>query len=182
MTDFEQTYRNTYPKVLAYLRRRTTAPVAEELCSEVFTRAWSGWPPRAAEPLPWLYGIARNVVLEHYRSRPDEVSATAYGVPERRSAQPTVEELVADPAEIYAALAMLSEPDREILQLSAWEGLRPAEIATALQIGVSATRVRLHRARTRLAEQLAALADHDAPTTTAPTSTAPTSTGTEESR
>jgi RNA polymerase sigma-70 factor (ECF subfamily) len=53
-------------------------------------------------------------------------------------------------APVTRALALLSEPDAEVLRLWAWEHLEPAEIATALGISSVASRVRLHRARRRL--------------------------------
>ncbi|MDT3439775.1 sigma-70 region 4 domain-containing protein [Pseudofrankia sp. BMG5.37] len=56
-----------------------------------------------------------------------------------------------------AAVGQLSETDRAVLTLSAWDGLTTDEIAGALQLTPSAVRQRLHRARRRLRE---ALADH----------------------
>ena len=52
------------------------------------------------------------------------------------------------------ALSQLSKSDREIVELSAWEELAPGEIAIVLGISPNAARVRLHRARHRLAEIL----------------------------
>jgi RNA polymerase sigma-70 factor (ECF subfamily) len=56
--------------------------------------------------------------------------------------------------DVRAALAALPEPDREILTLSAWEGLTPSQIATVLGSSPNAVRVRLHRARARLRQAL----------------------------
>lgn len=68
---FTTIYREHYPQILAYLRRRVAAAVAEEYCADVFGRAWANFsslqdPQR---PLPWLYGIAGNVVKEYYRGK-----------------------------------------------------------------------------------------------------------------
>ncbi len=49
-----------------------------------------------------------------------------------------------------AALEQLSPEDRELVTLIAWEGLTPAQAATALGLSPGTARVRLHRARTRL--------------------------------
>lgn|GEM_PF-5222416 len=46
--------------------------------------------------------------------------------------------------------APVSDVDAELLRLTAWEGLRPTEIATALDADPGAVRQRLRRARTRL--------------------------------
>ena len=58
-----------------------------------------------------------------------------------------------DPA-LLAALARLSEPDRELLLLIAWDGLSPAEAATVLAVKPATARVRLSRARRRLTQEL----------------------------
>jgi RNA polymerase sigma-70 factor, ECF subfamily len=58
---------------------------------------------------------------------------------------------------VLEALAMLSERERELLILIAWEGLTPGEAAVAVGSSAVATRVRLHRARTRLAAALSTL-------------------------
>lgn len=55
----------------------------------------------------------------------------------------------------------LSEDDQELLRLVAWEELARDEIALVLGISRASVRVRLHRARKRLAEQLEALAAAD---------------------
>jgi RNA polymerase sigma-70 factor (ECF subfamily) len=60
---------------------------------------------------------------------------------------------VTDPA-LVAALARLSESDRELLLLIAWDGLSPAEAATVLAIKPATARVRLLRARRRLTQAL----------------------------
>jgi RNA polymerase sigma-70 factor (ECF subfamily) len=55
------------------------------------------------------------------------------------------------------ALAALSEADREVLLLVAWEDLSPAEAAYALGIPQGTARSRLHRARVALRPTLTAL-------------------------
>jgi RNA polymerase sigma factor (sigma-70 family) len=57
------------------------------------------------------------------------------------------------------ALARLGEQDRELLLLSAWEGLDQTEVAEALGLRRGTLAVRLHRARRRFAEALAAQDD-----------------------
>ena len=67
---FTTIYREHYPQILAYLRRRVAAAVAEEYCADVFGRAWANFSSLQdpQHPLPWLYGIAGNVVKEYYRA------------------------------------------------------------------------------------------------------------------
>ena len=56
------------------------------------------------------------------------------------------------------AFNALSERDREVLRLVAWEGLSLADTATVLGCSAVACRVRYHRAKSRLASKLAAAA------------------------
>ena len=58
---------------------------------------------------------------------------------------------------------LLSADDREILRLVAWEQLAREEIATAMGLSRPAVRLRLHRARTRLAAVMASMDDLPAP-------------------
>ena len=155
---FETSYRECYPRVLAYLRRRTDDTVAEDLCAETFTRAWSGWPPRGANALPWLYGIARNVVLEYYRGRHEVYPLDE--ATEEHAHHPSAEDHAMSGADLRRAMATLGEGDREILMLCAWEGLTPSEIGAVLGISANSARVRLHRARARLANLLAESTDN----------------------
>lgn len=71
-----------------------------------------------------------------------------------------------DRQHVRKALDRLSGDDRELITLIAWEGLTPAQAATVLDLSPATTRVRLHRARTRLRSALSASAstevtDHD---------------------
>lgn len=88
---------------------------------------------------------------------------------------------MASPAEpltesaLSAAFARLGEADREVLALEAWEGLRGDGIAAVLGCTPGAARVRLHRARRRLAAALSA-ADLDRPAPAAPPAALPPAT------
>jgi RNA polymerase sigma-70 factor (ECF subfamily) len=57
-------------------------------------------------------------------------------------------------SDIEHAVADLGETDQEILRLHAWEELAHDEIALVLGLSRGAVRVRLHRARRRLAERM----------------------------
>ena len=57
-------------------------------------------------------------------------------------------------ARVAAAFARLSDDDRDVLMLAAWEGLDAGEIATVIGGSRNAARIRLHRARRRMAREL----------------------------
>ena len=105
-------------------------------------------PHDSGSALPWLYGIAGNVVRS-YRRRSlkrdfgDDVTAIDWDAVDERLDAGTRRQ------ELRVALAGLTEAEREVLLLVAWEGLSPAEAADALGLTPVAARSRLHRARTR---------------------------------
>jgi Sigma-70, region 4 len=66
------------------------------------------------------------------------------------------------------AWASLSNADREILRLVAWEGLGPTDGAAVLGCSVSSYKVRLHRARRRLERRFGSLLDEGMPTSDIP--------------
>lgn len=138
--------------VFRYLARRAGPGQAEDLVSEVFIAALDARKRVVAHDsgsaLPWLYGIAMNVLRRHFRGGPPGLTAAAEqgvdwdAVDARLDAQ-------AQRSRLRAALGALSEADRELLLLVAWEGLTAPEAATVLGIGKIAARSRLHRARHR---------------------------------
>jgi RNA polymerase sigma-70 factor (ECF subfamily) len=106
------------------------------------------------EPLPWLLGVARRTLANERRGgrrRSALIEALTKGsLKPGDSPTPAEEQLRA----VTAAVDQLPERDRELLRLIAWDGLTTKEAATVLGISHSACRVRLHRARRRLAQQL----------------------------
>lgn len=149
----EETFRGVFARhygpVFAYCARRLGRDAAADATAEVFTVAWRRIRGVPAEPetLPWLYGVARNVVRNERRSLDRRarlaVKATAYAEDPARSSEVDG---------IDQVLASLRPDDREILMLAAWEGLGPSELGAALGCPSRTAAVRLHRARTRLAE------------------------------
>jgi RNA polymerase sigma-70 factor (ECF subfamily) len=153
-TPDEERFRLAYQRhagaVWRYLARRLgDDDLAEDLTSEVFVIAWRRRRDAPADSLPWLYGVARRVLSN------DRRAARAHA----RRVHALAEQLAGAPAEepsgvVAAALARLSERDREVLLLIAWEGLEPHELPAALGCLAATARVRLHRARRRFSALL----------------------------
>jgi RNA polymerase sigma factor (sigma-70 family) len=158
---FESLYRETRVPVLAYLMRRTVSPEdAADLLADVYLVAWRRIRdvPPGDEARLWLFGVARRVLSSHRRRAR---AATGLGVALAESLRLIAAELAADAEgadprveRVASAMAALSRKDRELLTLSAWEGLTPAEIAVVVGQPAGVVRVRLHRARRRLREEL----------------------------
>lgn len=139
-------------RVLAYLQHRTDPQTAQDLLQEVFVTAFRKAPDVPQPPIGWLLGTARRLLANRYRGhrRHDQLLARLVedaGAP----ADPDTAELKAAFAQ---TLATLSSADREVLTLTGWYDLTPAEAAQALGCSPSAYAVRLHRARKRLAGAL----------------------------
>jgi RNA polymerase sigma-70 factor, ECF subfamily len=141
--------------IYAYARRRVTKEEAEDVVSEAFLVAWRRLDDLPAEPVPWLIGVARNVLAN--RRRADNRRAALGERLRRTSATARVADPGGTPAtddRVLGALAALPPGQREVIELVAWEGLTPSEVAAALEIARATVYVRLHRARQRLARVL----------------------------
>jgi RNA polymerase sigma-70 factor (ECF subfamily) len=145
MQRFERIYEAHREDVEAYVRRRASAELVEDVVADVFVVCLRRIDDVPREPLPWLYAVARKTLANERRRRARTAPAEAVVAHDP--------EPVGDSA-LAAAFAELAENDREILRLVAWEGLSVAEAATALGCSRVAARVRLHRAKTRLASRL----------------------------
>lgn len=140
--------------VWAYAVSRGGRRIADEVVSETFAIAWRRIAEVPEPPLPWLLGVARNVLRDGYRA---ETRREAFAAELRERAEPPQGDVAEDVAERLAALralAVLAEDERELLILVAWHGLSPREAARVLGCSPAALRVRLHRARRRLQREL----------------------------
>jgi RNA polymerase sigma factor (sigma-70 family) len=94
-----------------------------------------------------IYAVSRKMLANHYRA-----TARHAGARDRRADEAFSP--IEDDHVLARAFARLSEPDREVLRLVAWEHLSLRDAARALGCSHVACRVRFHRARRRLASQL----------------------------
>jgi len=156
---FDELFRATRADLLAYLvRRSASAEDAADLLAETYLIAWQRLDtvPRGDRARLWLFGVARNMLLKGAtRQRARHALGERLAV-ELRSAAPADEAAPDDEQRdaIRAALVALPERDREIVTLTAWEGLTPKQIAVVIGTSANVVRVRLHRARARLRREL----------------------------
>jgi RNA polymerase sigma-70 factor (ECF subfamily) len=127
--------------------------------AETFSIAWRRVDelPEGDAARPWLFGVARRVLANQRRGNRRRSSLSS-----RLRAQDvgTVEiegpVVAADERRIVlAALARLRDADREVLRLAVWEELPHREIAVVIGCAEASVAVRLHRARNRLAKEIA---------------------------
>jgi RNA polymerase sigma-70 factor (ECF subfamily) len=149
------------------VRRVADPSDAADVVAEAFLIAWRRLDevPDGTQARPWLFGVARHVLANHYRG---ERRRSALADRLRNSLpRPAATSVVAESA-VEVALKTLGDDDREILRLVAWEELARDEIAVALGISRAAVRVRLHRARRRLVQTLDDVAARERPAEMSP--------------
>lgn len=149
---FTRLFSECYPPVLAFARRRLGPDLAQDVVAETFLTAWRRLDEVTGEPLPWLYRIAGHAVANQRRSqaRRSRLDDRARRLANEGSA-PDPADAVSERGLLVGAFNSLSERDREVLRLVTWEGLSTKDAAFALGCSATAFKVRLHRARHRLA-------------------------------
>lgn len=160
-----------FAAVHRYIHRRAGADIADDLAAETFAVAFAGrrsFRDRGDGALPWLLGIATNLLRRHRRTEERRLRAYARtGI----DAWTVVDE-AADVARVDArtygarlagALLALRRPDREIFLLCTLGELTYNEAADALALPLGTVATRMRRAREVLAAQLVDLADERNP-------------------
>jgi RNA polymerase sigma factor (sigma-70 family) len=178
-TEFERLYRANIDAVTAYFARRTTDPqLVADLTADTFVTvitSFGSFDPRKGSARAWVFGIARHVYASHCEAYSQQQHKLERLAGRRELDQDQVEELLeridAERAGrgLIAALAMLPERERAVIELVDVAGLRPKEVATVLGLMPGTVRMRLMRARARLRRQTA----RDAPASTRGVPTGP---------
>jgi RNA polymerase sigma factor (sigma-70 family) len=150
---FAALYERHAGAVSIYLIRRVGNGIAEDLTAEVFVRAFRAratYDVRHDTALPWLLGIASNLIADHRRAERRRLAAverlartTPAFAPDRHAVELG--------AELARALRRLPAVDRDTLLLVVWGELSYEEVAVALGVPVGTVRSRISRARKRLA-------------------------------
>ncbi|MBB6119200.1 RNA polymerase sigma factor [Nocardiopsis algeriensis] len=159
-------YDRYHARVLAFCLLRAEESAAEEVAGETFLIAWRKLSSLPDPPLPWLLGVARNLLRKQYgaQMRRNLLEQRLAVLSDHRDQQEwdVAEHVVAREAAV-AALAQLPERHTEALVLVAWHGLSPAEAGKVVGCSATTFSVRLHRARKALAKKLESLERTSAP-------------------
>lgn len=149
---FERTVEDVYQPLQRYARRRVDPHDVDDVVSETLLTLWRRIDDLPAGiALPWCLGVARRHIANLRRSRSRRLKLV-----DKLEAQPSHPPQAPDhlDPELQIAMDRLSDSDREILQLWAWEGLEASEIARVMDLTNNAASIRLHRAKKRLGENL----------------------------
>lgn len=148
---FAQLYNAYVEKIYKYIYYKVgNAPDAEDLCEQVFLKAWEaigrytwcGYPFSS-----WLYKLAHNLVVDHYRTRRESVplhTVLATGdepVDPQNALRQTLQA-----EELRQAMAQLTVEQRQVIALKFIEGYENAEIAGMMNKKEGAIRALQYRA------------------------------------
>ncbi len=157
---FAQIYRANVQAVFRYVSYRTSnVQLAEDLTSEIFTRALEGLPKyqdRGKPFVAWLYTIAHARIADHYRKtnrRPDESDVEKHQI----AVTPDMDEnLVRRHAArtLREAIGLLTEDQQQVIILRFIEGERIETVATIMGKKPNAIKALQHRALRSLAKHL----------------------------
>jgi RNA polymerase sigma factor (sigma-70 family) len=150
------------PVILRYVTRRIGADAADDVVAETFLVAFrqrAAYRTECRDAVPWLYGIATNLVGRHRRTEVRQLRLLA------RTAVDPVAEPFTDRvdaavsaasinARLAAVLARLPAAQRDALLLVAWGGLSYDQVAAATGAPLGTVQSRISRARKRLRQSL----------------------------
>lgn len=149
--------RHVTPITLYAVRRCNNTDDVADLVAETFLVALQASGRYVAETdtaLPWLFGIARRVLAKQRRRKAGArrllIKATntqlLFTASEEDAVASAIDAARQGPL-LEAALAHLTAGEREVLEMVAYDGLSPSEVASVLDLSPNAARLRLSRAR-----------------------------------
>jgi RNA polymerase sigma-70 factor, ECF subfamily len=162
--EFQRIHDSFRPRVLRYLTRLVGERDAEDLAQAVMLRVSSGLPQfrHDSSLSTWIYRIATNAAMDKLRSPVREQALEDDSEPDERDvpleARTPSAEAIAVRTEMSACIREfvdhLPEPYKMVIVLSEVEGFKNAEIAAILGVSLDTVKIRLHRAREKLRNDL----------------------------
>ena len=154
---FDKLYRRYSRPVFGLaLKRLGDRGRAEDAVQETFVSIWRSartYKPERGPGAPWVYGVARNAIVDRSRARhepptevPDEAASEAG--PDERAEQSWTQ------WQVHSALERLPEREREVIALAYWSELSQSEVAERLGIPLGTVKTRTRSALMHLAEML----------------------------
>jgi RNA polymerase sigma-70 factor (ECF subfamily) len=141
-------------KLGQFIRARVADPAtAEDILQDVFVKIQERL-SQLKDPASlqsWIYLIARNAIIDHYRTRKELVEVPESLVAEEAPHSGETEELQ---AALLRMIHSLPEPYREALVLTEFDGLTQQELAVRMGISLSGAKSRVQRGRQQLKQML----------------------------
>ncbi|MGB8197585.1 MAG: sigma-70 family RNA polymerase sigma factor [Acidimicrobiales bacterium] len=158
---FRLLYERNYAPITAYVRRRVRRDDGSDadIVAEVFVVAWRRFleVPEQTKELPWLYGVARNLVANYFRSVQRSSALTDRLKFEEKASFDDATGTSDVEMRVRHAVDQLSDLDREIFRLIHWEELSHEEVGLSVGITTKAVERRVARARKKVRDYLDSL-------------------------
>ncbi len=156
---FREVFDGCHERVYVYCRRRADPGMARDAAAETFLVAWRRIDdvPDGDRALLWLYGVARRVLANQYRTRKRQqrlIRRLAWLGSEPSLDPETQVVRRSEDQEVLDALARLRPEDQELIRLAMWEELPHGAIGDMLGCSAHAVDQRIRRAGQRLASEL----------------------------
>src|SRR4030042_903264 len=157
--EFSKIYDKYIDKIFRFIFLKVSSEdVTKDLCSETFLRGWEAFQDekKIDNMQAFLYQIARNLVIDHYREKGRTQVVSAEEVP-IIDPKPSIEEKIiqnSDLEQVKAVLANLNENYQNVIIWHYLDDLPIQEVARMLDKSENTTRVTLHRALKALKNEL----------------------------
>jgi len=159
--DFAELYDRWFSRIYNYVRCHVwPAAEADDVTGRVFEAALRGAGTYDAAKGPeqaWLFGIARNAVIDWGRARGRRAEVSLDDSPEPVSGDPGLQaalECKEEKAQLLAAIAGLDERARDIIALKFNSGMNNREIAAMTGLGESNVGIIIYRAVKKMQTEL----------------------------
>ena len=151
-TRFAGVFLDLSPRIYAFARRQCDPVSAQDVTAETFLVAWRRREQLPDAPLPWLFGIARNVLRNQVRGtiRRERLVEAITAAPATARTGPAADAELLERSRLAEALMQLTDRERESLLLVAWDGLTTTQAASVTGCSANTFARRLSRARARL--------------------------------
>ncbi|MFQ5922975.1 MAG: RNA polymerase sigma factor [Anaerolineales bacterium] len=158
---FGKLYERHMDAIYRYIYMRVGEPSqAEDMTEDVFVKAWVALPDYRPSKHPftsWLYRIAHNLVVDHYRRKSWVIDSAEFNPDAQPDPAPSPEEKLVERqaiVDLAVAIRRLSEEEQQVIILRFVEGLAHRQVAEIIGKSEAASRVIQHRALAALADLL----------------------------
>jgi len=155
--NLEPIWEQFHSRLLKFIRSRVEDDAAaDDIIQNVFLRIHTNMESLSDSNRleSWIFQIARNAIIDHYRRRRDLVEISETTPADDDFIEPDAAEILA--SSMRSMVDELPEPYRQALILTEYDGLTQAELAERLGISLSGAKSRVQRARQRIKDELLA--------------------------
>jgi RNA polymerase sigma factor (sigma-70 family) len=148
-------YKDHVEQLARYVSRRTVASEVQDVVADTFLTAWRRFDELPTDPVPWLFVTARKVMANRHRSAQRRRTLDDKLTESVLSGHHKSGTYLSDvDQQLLAAIVRLPEAEREAFMLVAWDGLDGHQASRAAGCSAATFRMRLHRARQKLKQQI----------------------------